>query len=97
MHSTKPRNASGSRSTAGADRPCTAPNSTPVIAAAGHTPRQFLSARKTKPRNSSSSQIGATTQVTAQAARIPIVLPLPPRSLTRFFSAPVECSAANQA
>ena len=46
-----------------------------------------------KPRKSSSSQIGATTVVSAHTASTPSVPALPPIDLTKFFSSPVECSA----
>ena len=52
------------------------------------------SERKMKPRKRNSSQIGATTHVSAQAASTPSVPALPPISLTNSFSWPLEWSDA---
>src|SRR5450755_2861197 len=77
-HNPNPRKASGTRSTTGAEPTCTPPNSSPVMIAAGQVPLQLRSAVKMKPRNRNSSQIGATTHVSAALSRSSVVPSLAP-------------------
>ena len=94
--STNPITASGTHTAGGWTNTWATPNSAPEIAAAGHGPRQRVSAANRYPRNTISSTIGAVTATprnssTMTSASLPAIEVAPPGS------DPVPTSSAHTA